>query len=328
MRPQLVFNDLSVREAPSRQRAAHWFSDMMRTVADLVYEGVCDRLLHTNRSLYEIDLVPDEYGFQEWVSEASTDRDLRTFAGTLSDHSPVTKGLYETLAKIDEFEHSDFCIDGGLPCEALGVALTWDGIAISLPSEDRWRATGIPISQRRYDADLNLTDDGLVRHRVRHASLPDHVDPVIDDWRASASTKVTGAAQLIDDWELLFPRLDLCEEYPKKTLPELSESTTLRSVAERLYALNLTCQRWADCGEGSPEYGFRARPESRATMANQGLADQRLATCPRRGTAHFVMHCNIQPKGFRLYWLENQKDHRCCIGYVGPHLETSRYKAK
>ncbi|WP_165741520.1 hypothetical protein [Candidatus Thiosymbion oneisti] len=158
--------------------------------------------------------------------------------------------------------------------------------------------------------------------------MPDHVDRVIDDWRKSASAKVTGVAQLIEHWELLFPRLDLCVEYQEKTLWKLSKPGTLYSVTGRLYALNHTCERWADRAEGGPEYGFRARPESRKTMDNKELARQRLATCPRQGEVYFVMHCDIRPQGSRLYWLENREEHRCCIGYVGPHLETSRHKAQ
>jgi hypothetical protein len=139
---------------------------------------------------------------------------------------------------------------------------------------------------------------------------------------------VSTVEALVDNWLLLFPYLDLCEEHQKNTLPALADQTTLGSVTDRLYALNFACGRWADSSEGSPEYGFRARPESPETMGKKERARQRLATCPRRGETYVVMHCNIQPKRFRLYWLENQEDHRLCIGYVGSHLETSRYKAQ
>ncbi|WP_133510577.1 hypothetical protein [Candidatus Thiosymbion oneisti] len=145
MRPQLVFNDLSVREAQSRATAAQWLSDMVQTIADLIDEGMCGTTIHTNRPLYELDLIPDEYGFQEWVFEGPHD-DLRILAAGLIDQSPVAKGLFESSAETGEFERSDFRIDEAISCEALGVALTWDGIAVSLPSEERWRATEIPIS--------------------------------------------------------------------------------------------------------------------------------------------------------------------------------------
>ncbi|WP_089725372.1 hypothetical protein [Candidatus Thiosymbion oneisti] len=232
---------------------------MVQTIADLIAEGMCGTTIHTNRPLYELDLIRDEYGFQEWVFEGPHD-DLRILAAGLIDQSPVAKGLFESSAETGEFERSDFRIDEAISCEALGVALTWDDIAVSLPSEERWRATEIPIVQHLYDTALIVCD--LVRHRVRHASMPDHVDRVIDDWRKSASAKVTGVAQLIEHWELLFPRLDLCAEYQRKTLPALSDQNTLHSVAGRLYVLNLTCKHWADRAEDNPEYGFRARPES------------------------------------------------------------------
>lgn len=252
--------------------------------------------------------------------------DLRQLAWNLAMQSPVHKGFLDSVQETDEFERSDFQTSDSADCLALGVALAWDGIAISLPSEEVWRLTEIPISQHLYDS--NLEKFSVVRHRVRNASIPDHVDWVIDDWRRSASAKVNEVAQLVDNWELLFPWLDLCKEHQRKTLPALGDQATLGSVTDRLCALNVACKRWVDGSEGSPEYGFRARPESPETMGKKERARQRLATCPRRGEAYFIMHCNIQPKGFRLYWLENEEDHRLCIGYVGPHLETTRHKAQ
>jgi len=206
------------------------------------------------------------------------------------------------------------------------VALTWDGIAISIPSDEIWRLTEIPVLQHLYDDSLEKY--GVVRHRVHNASLPEHVDWVIDHWRQSATAKVGSAQELIDSWSLLFPNLDLCEEYVCKTLPALGENVTLRSTVYRLYALNAACNHWAKEPGRGPEYGFRARPETPKTMENDSRKNQRLATCTRKGRDYFVMHCNIEPKGYRLYWLENAEDHRFCIGYVGPHLETARYKAK
>jgi len=93
MRAELVFNDLSVSEAPSEAVASQWFSNMMETVADLIDEGVCTTTIHTNLYLYGIDLIPGKYGFQEWVDDQSTDRDLRQLALTMSTQSPVYKGL-------------------------------------------------------------------------------------------------------------------------------------------------------------------------------------------------------------------------------------------
>lgn len=325
MRPELVFNDLSIREAPSAAAAAKWLTSTMQTVADLIAEGICGTVIHANRDLYAIDLIPDKYGFQEWVDDQSTDHDLRILAWQLSTALPVTKGFYDQVQDTDAFSRSEFFLEEER-CDALGVALSWDGIAVSLPSCERWESAEIQISQHLYDE--ALLKFAVIRHRVRHASMPDHVDVVVGDWRQSATNKVTAVAQLIQNWVLLFPRLDLCGEHADKTLPALAERITLNSVIERLYSLNLTCERWAKGESDAPEYGFRARPESRETMANKKLARQRLATCPRRGKAHFVLHCDIQPGGFRLYWLENREEQRCCIGYIGPHLETARYKAK
>lgn len=323
MSAELVFNDRSVATAPSRPAAAGWFTDMMQTVADLIDEGLCEPVIHSNLDLYTVDLIADDYGFQEWVDDQTQDRELRQLGWTLSVQSPVGKGLLAAREDNDEFERSEYLTDDDRGCLALGVALAWDGIAISLPSEDLWRQPGVAIRQHLYDADLDSY--AVIRHRVRNASLPAHVAGVSEDWRRCASAGLTRADELIANWATLFPNLDRCEEYAHKTLPALNDRVVLRALVGRLLGLDRACKVWTGT---APEYPCRARPESPQTMARDELKRQRRATCPRRGEDYFVMHCNIQPPGYRVYWLENTEDHRLCIGYVGPHLETVRHKAK
>lgn len=323
MRAELVFNDRSVAAAPSRPLAAGWFTDMMQTVADLIDEGLCEPVIHSNPDLYTIDLMPEEYGFQEWVEDQAVDRELRQLGWTLSVQSPVNRGLLAARDDTEEFERSEYLTGDDQACPALGVALAWDGIAISLPSDQLWRQAWVPIRQHLYDAQLEHFV--VIRHRVRNASLSAHVDSVSEDWRRSISAGLSRPDALIANWSILFPNLDLCVEYVHKTLPALADQVVLRSLVDRLLGLDRACKGWTGT---APEYPCRARPESPQTMARDDLKRQRRATCPRRGEDYFVMHCNIQPSGYRVYWLENAADHRLCIGYVGPHLETVRHKAQ
>jgi len=325
VKPELVFNDLSVCKAASRTSAAEWFSTLMETVADLIDEGICKAELHADRNLYELDLIPDEYGFQEWVDDPATDHDLRILAWHLTTMTPVAKRFYADVQHTDDFVRSEFFC-GTERCEALGVALCWDGIAVSLPSSKSWCVPEIAIAQHLYDEDL--TTCRCISHRVRHASMPEHVDSVIDNWRHAALEKITSVTELIEHWSLLLPQLDLCVERDRKTLPSLSNRDTLYSVLGRLYSLNRSCERWQRGGTGGPEYDFRARPESKETLARDELKQQRIATCPRRGEAVFEMHGKVQPAGYRMYWFENAVEQRFTIGYIGPHLGTVRHKAQ
>lgn len=325
MRPELVFNDLSVLQAPSETVAAQWLTSTMQTVADLIAEETCKPVIHADRNLWELDLVPDTYGFQEWVDDTSTDQDLRILAWQLTMMSPARKGLYEQVQDTEAFSRSEFFLDQQR-CDALGVALSWDGIAISLPSAEHWCTTEIAIKQHLYDEDL--TAFRVIHHRTRHASMPEHVDAVIDHWRRAAIRKVGSATDLLQNWSVLFPGLDLCIEHERKTLPPLSNPGTLNSVLGRLYSLNRASEHWARNAANAPEYDFRARPESKKTMERNKLKQQRIATCPRCGEAVFEMHGEIQPPGYRIYWFENSAERRFTIGYIGPHLETVRHKAK
>jgi hypothetical protein len=323
MSAELVFNDRSVATAPSRPAAIGWFTDMMQTVADLIDEGLCEPVIHSNLDLYTVDLIPDDYGFQEWVDDQTQDRELRQLGWTLSVQSPVGKGLLAAREDNDEFERSEYLTDDDRECLALGVALAWDGIAISLPSQEVWQQPWVAIRQHLYDADLE--NYAVIRHRVRNASLPAHVAGVSEDWRRCAGAGLTRADELIANWATLFPNLDLCLEFRHKTLPALDNRAVLRSVIDRLLGLDWACRDWT--GE-VPEYPFNAARESPITMKNDDRKKQRLATCPHLGQQPFVMHCYIQPSGYRMYWLENTQLCRMCVGYVGTHLETAKWKAQ
>ncbi len=318
MKAELVFNDLSIREAPSKQEAGVWFTDMMEAVADLIDEDVCLPSLHANLDLFDIDLMPDEYGFQEWVDDTQTDFELRQLAWTLNTQRPVQKGLADTGE--DQFFRSEFKLDDKTDCNALGAALLYDGIAVSLPSDETWQHANVLIFQRLYDEALDNPRE--ISHQVRHASSPQHVDDVIRNWRHGLSQKITNAQQLLAQWDDAFPYLDKCTEYEQKTLPKLV-GETLRTALDRLWQLDDACHHWDTKKNPEPPYPMNARPEHPETMKRFG--ECRIATCPHQGQQQFEMHCDVQPKGYRIYWLENPNMKRLTIGHIGPHLPTKKY---
>lgn len=328
MQAELVFNDRSVAQAVTPATAQGWFTDMMQAVADLIATELAAPVLHSNLDLYAIDLIQGHYGFQEWVAEEQTDSDLRRLAWELTTRTPVNRELLASARQTDDFERSDYLLEDNSVCTALGVALAWDGIAVSLPSEQRWRTTAIAVRQHLFEPDLDPNHYQVVHHQVPHVSQPAHVDPVETHWRQAAGRRIASTEALVTHWSSLFPRLDLCLEHQHTTLTHLGDPNVRASLIERLMALDTACAAWQNSPSGQPTYGFRARPESRATMAADKRAQQRRATCPQRGAQEFVMHADLQPKGYRLYWFENTTDRRICIGYVGPHLETVKHKAQ
>ncbi len=327
MRAPLIFNDLSIQKAATQRIAQDWFSEMIKTIADLIDEDVCEKTLHSKINLYDIDLIKNNYGFQEWLDEIHiNDRELFEFALQLSIQSPAYACLKSQQALNDEYFRSEFNLTGtNIKCEALGVALLSDGIAISLPSSEEWRGDSIDIEQFLYDeTDENLDSPNRSFHHVRHASQANHVDNVIQHWRHELLGQITNTQKLLDYWNTVFPNLDKSQE---NLLQDL-QGETFKSVVSRLWALNNTCKEWESNNTNQPSYPMHARPESKQTMQIKILADKRLSTCPKQGLKHFEMHCDIQPSGFRLYWLENQQQKRITIGYIGPHLPTANLKAQ
>ena len=325
MKAELVFNDLSVTSAQTKEEVRCWFKDMAEAIADLIKEDICERVLHANIDLYEIDLF-SYYGYQAWIFDNAVDRELRLFMQHLTTKKPVQAHLKTLKTATDEFSRSEFKLEAfpDQMCNALGVALLSDGIAVSLPSSSSWQCYQVAIIQYLYD-DATLDNPSQISHQVRHVSSSEHIDFVIQNWRHSLVKKINRNQLLIEQWKTIFPYLDRCLEFERKVLSYL-QGETLKTALGRLCELNRACQQWQNQESNEPYYPMNARPETVETMKR--YAEYRLFTCPHQGQQHFVMHCNVLPKGYRLYWLVNEKLKRFTIGYIGPHLPTAKYPAQ
>lgn len=323
MKAELVLNNLSVIEADSNETARYWLTETLIGIEKLINQNICNPVLNAEQDLYNIRLT-DEYGFQEWLEELETQDSLRLLALQLITNTPVHKFLDTIKEKNDHFIRSEFYLktESKISCNALGVALISDGISVSLPSQKQWCFPFIEIEQVLYNEELK--PESTVQHSVRSISKTEHVDTVVRDWRHSIGEKSDDIKYLLENWTSAFPYLDLCDEYKNKFLPYL-EGETFKSVKKRLWELDNCCHNWE---EGEICYSMNARPESKKTMNKKDFSDLRLATCPNNGEQYFIMHCDIQPKGFRLYWFEDKQRKRLTICYVGSHLPTINFKAQ
>lgn len=328
MKAPLVFNDLSLLEADSVDTARHWFTEMLSAVAELIHQQVCMPVLHAKQDFHEI-LLTDDYGFDEWLNELDYQDELRLLAQQLITQTPTHAHLAEIKAANEDFCRSEFRLKTRpqRTCDALGVALISDGISVSLPSQPPWDTeTLIAIEQILYDTELN--PEKTVQHRVRSVSQVVHIEPVVRDWRRGVGEQSRNAEDLLERWNVAFPYLDWCREYRDKFLPSL-RGVTFISVLKRLRELDDSCYTWTAKEEQTDiVYPMSARPESSDTMKEKRLAAMRSATCPHNGKQKFVMHCDIQPKGYRLYWFVDTGRRRLTVCYAGGHLETKQFKAQ
>jgi hypothetical protein len=327
MKAELVLNDLSVIAADSDDIARDWFTETLSAVTELIYQDVCNPILHAEHDLYDI-LLTDDYGFSEWLEELEPQDDLRLLAMQLTTKTPTHSFLKNIKDGNDDFIRSEFYLktQPEKRCNALGVALISDGISVSFPSQEQWCVSFIEIQQVLYNAE-DLNPEQTVQHRVRSISKPEHVDNVVRNWRNAIGEKSHNVDELLNRWHSAFPYLDLCCEYKDKFLPNLN-SKTFESVKRRLRELDNCCYVWTTEARKDISYSMRARPDSKTTMDKKERANMRLATCPNNGEQHFIMHCDIQPKGYRLYWFEDKQRKRLTICYAGSHLETVQHKAQ
>lgn len=313
----LIFNDLSIAVASSEKQAESWFTELIQTIADLIDEQVCSTTLNANVDLYAIDLIPDQYGYHEWLDAIRLiNRELFELALQISTRTPVYNVLELYKVAQDNYLSSEFQLAVTADeYNALGAALLAAGISVSFASAEQWYSSEILINQLVYDENLKFVE--AVKHRVRHAAKVEHVDEVIRDWRHNLIQKIGNTKQLLNYWDSAFSHLDICKEY-QQSFPDL-QGEMLESVINRLWQLEQSCCLWQST-DSDLSYPMEATPETSKTMAEKQFAQKRLFTCPYQGEQYFVMHCRIYPKGFRLHWLVNAEQRRITIGYIGSHL--------
>ena len=118
----------------------------------------------------------------------------------------------------------------------------------------------------------------------------------------------------MDNWVSWFPALDLTA-VAEKNLP-LVPTVSVVAVAHRLLDLQRFFSNW----DGKPlkykdEFANKTTPETVNTQEEH--SDKFLIHCPDGQVRSMSWHMRYTPGAGRLYFLPNEAQRRCFIGYVG-----------
>ena len=309
----LVFNELSADEpARTRQAARVRMKDMLEAVAALAGGRAANLTAVDSFDLYGMRLTTD-YDLTGWLRDRAVDRDLRNFFWTISTK---LDDLDIGEAVRDRFYLSEFHV-GNRNAPGLGLAFLLGTVAVSLPSEERWRRVRIRL---RYTW---LENDGTERRRdVVAINVADggHAASAIDETSKQARVALTASPALLADRKrACFPHLDFGPDVDDQLARVPVEM--LHRIIAKLIVLDDVVRRWRRDAAESPVLP-KIHSESEPTMQQYG--DRRVFRSASGASETFRLHAMVGDR-YRIHLRIDRRDRSVEIGYVGEHLPTVKF---
>lgn len=309
----LVFNELSADEpARTRQVARGWMKDMLEAVAALAGDRAANLTAVDSFDLYGMRLTTD-YDLTGWLRDRAVDRDLRNFFWTISTK---LDDLDIGEAVRDRFHLSEFHV-GNRVAPGLGLAFLLGTVAVSLPSEERWRRVRIRL---RYTW---LENDGTERRRdVVAINVADRARAAsaIDETSNQARAVLTASPALpADRKRACFPHLDFGPDVDEQLARVPVEM--LHRIVAKLIVLDDAVRRWRRDAAESPVLP-KIHSESEPTMQQYG--DRRVFRSASGAHETFRLHAMVGGR-HRIHLRIDRRDRSVEIGYVGEHLPTVKF---
>ena len=264
------------------------------------------------------------YTVAQWSHDRQVDRDTRLFFHRIATKTGLPADVDESTS--DRFYLADFFLgtdvaSDGHETEArgLGMAFVLAGMAVSLPSEERWGETTIPLRQVWYDPNGTMCELGVT---VLNASRPDQAQAVLDEHVARTQRSLRerpqqGGATLRES----LPHLEFGTDVDDQ-LTELPTATRQRAFT-KLIVLDAAVRDWRrNPSQTRPELSGCSR-ESQPTMQKYG---QRRSFRDAEGSSRiFEDHVRVG-RYYRIHFRIVERARTLEIGYIGKHLPTVKFR--
>lgn len=317
-----VFNELSARvPASTTHHGRQRMDDMVAAMATMMAGRAATFVTLGEPNLWGAELAPG-YTVADWLVAADPDRRLLMLAMVNRSGLPVEAD--EALC--DRFRLSEFVVSRGsggesgdrVEARGLGAAYLFEGIGVSLRSEDRWRRIRIQLRHRWLDEDCHEQTDDVEAFNLSESS---QVERLLELQLDQSREGLRGQpATLAERKEECFPHLAFGRDVDShlQALPR----SILRVVIGKLVILDAASCAWRlDPAVISPNLP-RCHPESEPTM--QRFGDQRRFRDPRGELASYELHAMVG-SAYRIHLRVIRDPRGIEIGYIGRHLDTVRH---
>ena len=315
-----TFNDLSTRvPAPVREVGRAWMNGLLDAIG-MFMNGRPATLVSVDEAVLWSSQLAIGYTVTDWLADA--DRDQKRLLMRIATKTGFPEEAGQALR--DRFLLSEFLLtddespDAAADARALGMAFLLRGIAVSLPSEARWRETTIVLRHVWLDErGAELRDEVSVANL---SGLEQH-ERVVSKWLAEAQHDLSGKPTMLAHRKSeCFPHLRFGAEVDAQLnrLP----AGLLSAVIGKLIVLDQASRAWrADRASTSPALP-RCNPESEPTMQQYG--DLRVFRDRAGVKRTYKLHAMVG-SAYRIHLRILHESRALEIGYVGKHLPTSRH---
>ena len=317
-----VFNELSARcPAPNDSQGRRRMDDMLSAVVAMKNDRSAALLTVGDTNLWEVELACG-YTVTNWLS--ATDRDRRAFLLRIASTNDIPPEVDEALC--DRFHLSEFFLSQGSDSESrdrveakgLGAAFLFEGIGLSLLTEDRWGQLEILLRHTWLDKDCQeKADDVRALNLSGSSQVEDLSELLLERSRQGLrDAPVTLAARKHECFPHLRFGLDVdsqLEALPRNILPV---------ATGKLMTLDAASQDWRrDPASPLPNLPM-CHDESKPTMVRFG--DQRLFRDSEGNPTSYTRHA-MMGSAYRIHLRFTHNPRGIEVGYIGRHLDTVKY---
>lgn len=318
--PDIVFNETSITccSVPNLNSARIAFEEFISVVGTLIDIGVTNKVIRSQCCLQDVRISTqsgDEWVVENWLTDNSTDRDMRSFVLTLDTKIPIENGLLldQELEEALIGQEYHIATVEGPDCFAVGFALYSGDVVVSMHTALLW-------DMHQLSAYV-CKDKLFVREVVvDHASQECHCYSLQELFKKRYISSVTTAAELNFEKGRLFPNLRFSPDVGDQI--EQLDSRYIVGVLAKLTKMNETAENWRSADSVVPRYLFQWRGESASTMSNGNYLAARKFRMPLGDVfGVFENHTDFS-KSHRIHFIEDRKERDFIIGYIGDHLPT------
>ena len=247
----------------------------------------------------------------QWLTDGKVDRDLKDFFWSISTKISFDHAVSEAVK--EQFSLSEFHFQQQ---EAGGLGLAWllKTTAVSLPSEEYWLRTHIPVHRKWLENTGTEREEDV---KVLNLSEMTHVPVVFDELTGKAQAVLMGKpVKLAEKKADCFPHLTFGLDVNSQ-MAELSVEILSMAIA-KLIVLDSAVRNWRHEGTEKPVLP-KVNTESEPTMQRYGK--EREFRSVSGEIKIFRLHAMIGT-GYRIHFRLDKQKRELEIGYIGKHLPT------
>ncbi|HEX5749473.1 MAG TPA: hypothetical protein VFZ09_24810 [Archangium sp.] len=306
MSRELFFNELSATPVANRHAAR----EMMKALVDTIQASwrAGGKNFRAERELGLLE-ISEGYSVRDWRNDDDVPRELRSAWRSIQTKSPLVRP--DTAPEERSRLLGGECTFEGTSAYGLAAAVQLGGLAISMPSHEKWQRALLKATL----TELSEDDVTPTEVEIRHAAVEAHV-AAHREWLKPPLNEPTDARDLWKRRAELYPALEFCA-HVENALEAFGSGTDLfKQVKARLRDLQDFFSAWDGKVFDPDKVPFKVTPDSPTQLRE--YPGERTFLCPDGVTRLFRWKTKL-PDGHRLYFDPQESTCKAIIGDVGPH---------